>query len=246
MKLPRLHPAPFIGLLTVIAVLALFNAQLIAAYASMWTQPTVQPIAPEKVVAARPSENPAKQSKAHPAVPQKPLVLMPSAGIKAPVVYDVTSVAETDVQRGLQRGVLHFGDTALPGEKGNAVFVGHSSGQPWAPGDYKFVFTMLQRLKAGDKIQLTHQGELYVYQVTEKTIVVPSNISVLEPTDTPTATFITCWPVGVNAKRLVVKSELVSDNVQSRSSASDRAAMGAESSLPGAAYGAGEALRERF
>lgn len=239
MKFPRLHPAPFVGLAVMVSMLGLFNAQLIAAHTFIWTQPTAEEI---RIEAPKPAE-PAKKQ---PSVPKNPLVVMPKAGIKAPVVYGMASTAATDVQRALERGVLHFGGSALPGHAGNAVYVGHSSGQPWAPGNYKFVFTMLYKLNPGDRVQLAYKGELYVYRVTEKIVVDPIDVSVLEQTETATATFITCWPVGLNAQRMVIKSELINRQPKQSSKATPQGAPELQDSLPGGAYDAIEALQERF
>lgn len=237
----HIHPAPIVGVIVTASIFGLFNAQLISAYATRLTQqPHSGPVKIEQII---PTDKTAAEKK----VPLEPIVTMPSAGITAPVVYDMESTLDADVQRALENGVLHFGDSALPGERGNAVFVGHSSGQPWAPGDYKFVFTMLDRLQPGHQVQLNHGTERYIYEVTEKVIVDPIDVSVLEQTDGATATFITCWPVGMNAQRLVVKAKLVSHEAQAPQETNARnAAPELQSGLPGSAYSALEALQERL
>lgn len=229
--------APFVGVFVMLAVLGLMNAQVVTAYAYLWTQPATSVDVPERAVTT-------KKKQGHPANTKEPLVIMPAAGIEAPAVYGMDSVQEADVQRALERGVLHFGGSALPGERGNAVFVGHSSGQPWAPGEYKFVFTMLQRLEPGDKVQLAYKGELYTYKVTEKNVVDPRDVSVLDESREATATFITCWPVGVNAQRLVVTAKLISHDPRERSNV--HGAPELEDVLPGDGYTAIEAVRERL
>ena len=90
---------------------------------------------------------------------------IPSIDAKAPWV-DEPSTAEWAVQLALRKGVDHYGTTANPGEIGNSVIVGHSSGQLWAPGDYKFVFTLLDKVKAGDDVTLDYKATHYVYKVT--------------------------------------------------------------------------------
>lgn len=229
--------APFIGVAVTVAIFAFFNAQLIAAYVVMWTQPP----ATDYAIAASVSESDKKAPDE--TVSEDPLLIVPGAGIRAPVVYGVTSTAEADVQRGLEKGVLHFGNSALPGEIGNAIFAGHSSGQPWAPGDYKFVFTQLNRLEPGARVQLAHNGTAYTYAVTVKTIVAPDDVSVLKQTEAATATFITCWPLGVNAKRLIVKAKLVSHEPRQRASA---APLTSEPELPGNPYSATQSLQQRL
>lgn len=233
--------APFIGIFVMLAILGLLNAQVIAAYAHIWTQPEVTATVQATKAVAHDSEQ-----RSRPAESDEPIVMMPSAGITAPVVYGMDSIAEVDVQKALEQGVLHFGGSALPGERGNAVFIGHSSGQPWAPGDYKFVFTMLQRLQAGDTVELAHEGELYQYEVTETMIVEPTDVSVLDETNDATATFITCWPVGLNAQRMVVKTKLVSHQPRDASTDERRGAPELQGALPGDGYSAAEAVGERL
>ena len=233
--------APFIGIFVMLAILGLLNAQVIAAYAHIWTQPEITAtVQPTKAVAHD------SEQYSRPAQTDDPMIFMPSAGITAPVVYGMESIVEDDVQKALEQGVLHFGGSALPGERGNAVFIGHSSGQPWAPGDYKFVFTMLQRLQAGDTIDLAHEGELYQYRVTETVIVEPTDVSVLDETNEATATFITCWPVGLNAQRMVVKATLVSHEARESSKSERRGAPDLQGALPGDGYSAAEAVGERL
>lgn len=240
MKAFRISAAPLAGIAVALSVLALLNAQLIGAYAVMVIQP-----APQEVSLEPPNPN-GRKGTSRPAISKEPLIAMPAAGIKAPVVYGVESTLDADVQRGLERGILHFGDSALPGEAGNAVYVGHSSGQPWAPGDYKFVFSMLYRLNPGDKIQLAYDGELYIYEVTEKVIVEPTDVSVLKQSEAATATFITCWPIGVNAQRMVIKSKLISHEARKRTTNSSQGAQAPAGGLPGSAYSATEALQQRL
>jgi LPXTG-site transpeptidase (sortase) family protein len=234
----RQNLAPFVGLGVMGMILLLFNAQLITANILMWVAPPVPVLAIEEheptTEAPRENQN----------IPKDPLIVMPTAGIKAPVVYGMNSIAEDDIQRALQDGVLHFGGTPLPGEAGNSVFVGHSSGAPWAPGDYKFVFMTLNQLEAGDKVQLAYEGELYIYEVMGKKVVNPTDVSVLEQTPEATATFITCWPIGTNAQRVVIKTKLVSHEPRERSSL--QGAPELNRGLPGNSYNPARALQEQF
>jgi sortase A len=119
-------------------------------------------------------------------------------------------VDEPSVQKALERGVLHFANTSLPGTKGNMVLVGHSSNSVWEPGDYKFVFALLDRLDAGDKIYVTFEGQRFTFIVNGEKVVSPSDVSVLSQTQKPTITLITCTPVGTAISRLVITAEQTS------------------------------------
>lgn len=134
-------------------------------------------------------------------------ITIPAIHITAPIIFDEPSQAEWKIQLALRRGVVHYGDTAVPGQNGNIVIVGHSSGQAWAPGDYKWIFTLLNKLHAGDQIEIAYQGIPHVYEVTGTTIVSPTDLSVTTQTPGPTLTLITCTPVGTSTNRLVVHAK---------------------------------------
>ncbi len=139
-----------------------------------------------------------------------PTITIPKINVEVPVVYDVESIEEKDIQKGLEKGVVHYATTSNPGEKGNVVIVGHSSNNLFNSGKYKFAFVLLNRLEVGDTFSLTKNGKRYVYKIYEKKIVKPTDVSVLEKTSrTATATLITCDPPGTTINRLVIHAEQI-------------------------------------
>lgn len=145
------------------------------------------------------------------AVSAAPTISIPKINVNAPVVYE-QSIAENDILTALQNGIVHYGTTPAPGQGGNAVFVGHSSNDWWEPGNYKFVFVLLDKLVVGDKFSLNYQSRQYVYQVTGVSVVAPTDVGVLAPTTQPSVTLITCTPPGTSWKRLVVTANQISPN----------------------------------
>lgn len=140
-------------------------------------------------------------------------IIIPKINVEIPVVYDEPSIKEAAVQKALERGVVHYANTPNPGEKGNAVIVGHSSNNILNQGKYKFAFVLLKQLEPGDTVMLTKNGKRYVYKVYEKKIVRPTEVSVLGTTSKPaTLTLITCDPPGTSINRLVVVAEQISPN----------------------------------
>lgn len=111
---------------------------------------------------------------------------------------------EKDMQEALKDGVIHYPGTSLPGQHGNIVITGHSSYFPWDPGRFKDVFALLHQLKIGDKIVIYYNQEKYIYEVTEKKVVKPTEINILKQTPDDKLTLITCTPVGTNLNRLIV------------------------------------------
>lgn len=151
-------------------------------------------------------------------------VIIPKINVEVPVVYDVPSISEKDLQGALERGVVHYPQSPVPGQNGNVVIVGHSSNNIFNKGKYKFAFVLLSRMQEGDTFMLNYGGQRYIYKIYSKKIVSPTEVSVLGPTDRPaTATLITCDPPGTALHRLVLIGEQISPapakNVASTASA---------------------------
>lgn len=187
---------PLLGVLVTVGVLGLINGQWISAqlYYRFSKPDAAQTV---QVSSLQLDPNAA------------PEISIPAISVKAPVIFE-PSYQESQVQIALRRGVVKFATTADPGQAGNVVIFGHSSGQPWAPGDYKFIFTNLDKLRPGDKIYVDYKGQRYIYQMSGSRVVLPEEVSVLNPTESPTLTLITCTPVGTSQKRLVVRAEQIS------------------------------------
>lgn len=103
----------------------------------------------------------------------------------------------------LKRGPGHLPDTALPGSRGNCVIAGHRDTQ----------FRILRNVEIGEEISVESQGRTYVYRVTDRRVVAPTDTRSLDHTPKPTLTLVTCYPfyyVGPAPKRFIVRAELVS------------------------------------
>lgn len=155
------------------------------------------------------------------AVGGEPRLIIPKINVELPVIYDVKTVQEDDVQAGLERGVVHYITTSNPGEKGNGAIFGHSSNNILNKGKYKFAFVLLSRLEDGDTFYIEKDGIRYVYRIFKKEVVKPSQVDVLHnvPGKTSTMALITCDPPGTTINRLVVWGEQISpdpvDNIAS-------------------------------
>ena len=106
----------------------------------------------------------------------------------------------------LNRGAGRIKGTAWIDSPGNLGIAGHRDG----------FFRVLKDIELGDSIDmLTFQGKTE-FVVSSITIVDPTDVSVLAPTDDATITLVTCYPfyfVGHAPKRYIVKGELVSNQV---------------------------------
>ena len=100
-------------------------------------------------------------STASTAVGTNPEVIIPKINVEIPVIYGMNTVEESAVETALESGVVHYASTPSPGEKGNAVFFGHSSNNILNKGKYKFAFVLLHQLQIGDTFMLTKDGKRY-------------------------------------------------------------------------------------
>jgi sortase A len=138
-------------------------------------------------------------------------IIIPKINLEVPVVFDMDTVAETEVQKALEGGVVHYASTPNPGEQGNSSIVGHSSNNILNSGKYKFAFVLLKRLEAEDTFFVQKDGIRYTYKVYKKEIVSPDNVAVLGTQDRPnTMTLITCDPPGTSLNRLIIVGEQIS------------------------------------
>jgi len=137
-------------------------------------------------------------------VPEGTYLKIPKIKVYAPILFPKAN-DEATIQKYLQKGLVHYYGTAQPGEVGNTFITGHSSNFWWIEGKYNYVFVNLDKLVTNDEVIIYHQGNKYVYQVTGKVTVSPSDTSVLAQTDIPTLSLMTCTPPGTNWKRLIVK-----------------------------------------
>ena len=103
----------------------------------------------------------------------------------------------------VDHGPGHWPGSARPGQIGNAVFAGHRV-------THTHPFLDLDQLAPGDKVIFDMPHGVYTYAITSITIVLPTAISITDPTHTPTMTLFACNPKHSAAQRIVVKGRLVS------------------------------------
>jgi len=135
-------------------------------------------------------------------------IYIPTISIDAPIIWMVQNNAE-ETGTALQNGVIHLAGTATPGTIGNVFITGHSSNYAWAPGKYKSVFALLNKLSVGDVIYLKYHNSIFEYKVYEQTIIKPSDTSVLDQGDKSKLTVMTCTPVGTSLNRLIIKANQI-------------------------------------
>lgn len=133
--------------------------------------------------------------------------------ISAPMLWS-KSADENSQLEDLKSGVAHFPKTAAPGQPGNMIVSGHSSNYVWVKGDYNYIFKDLNNLEKGDvitikTIQQNGRVIIFHYSVADKFVATPDDHRIFENTQDPTLTLSTCWPLGTNFRRLIVKADLL-------------------------------------
>jgi len=130
-------------------------------------------------------------------------------GISAPLIL----VADkSQIQKGLDRGVVLFPEAALPGQPGQTIVLGHSAPPHWPRIKYNHIFNRISELKENDEIILYFEHKKYQYFVQTKLFLkkgekLPEgdltnfeNMLIL----------ISCWPPETGAKRIAVIAKIVS------------------------------------
>lgn len=116
-------------------------------------------------------------------------------GIEAPV-YEGTS------EQVLDSGIGRVEGTAKFSEKGNVGIAAHRDG----------IFRGLKDIQTGDEIRVATLKQDLLYKVVGTEIVSPTDVHVLDPTETSRITLITCYPfyfVGSAPQRFIVYADIV-------------------------------------
>lgn len=128
-----------------------------------------------------------------------PRLIIPKIGVNMPII-----VGETSEKKALAKGAWLIPGTAEPGSGGynNTVISAHR--YLYTSGPRTFFF--LDKLEEGDNIYISWKGKDFVYTVTDKQIVSPSTVSILQKTQLPVLTLFTCHPVYSTKERLVIRA----------------------------------------
>lgn len=130
-----------------------------------------------------------------PSTPLATRLQVPAIQVDAPIV-------QGDGWEQLKQGVGQHLGTGAPGTPGNVVLSAHND-------VYGKIFRHLNQLQIGDEILLFNGVTTFRYLVDWKKIVRPGRVDLMQPTDYPSVTLISCYPYGVDTHRIVVTARLI-------------------------------------
>lgn len=194
----------FIGyfLITFIVVFSILNSRFVSAQVSFWFR---QDELKKGTVSA-------EKEKLLPLTDDDFYLSIPTLDVSAPVVLE-KSTDQNKIFDRLEEGVVHYGSSPLPGQKGASIILGHSSAYPWYKGKYGSVFALLGRLKTGDVIKIQNGDKILNYKVSQSLVFYPfskdKRLEQLEKSDKSSIILVSCWPVGTNYRRIAIRADLI-------------------------------------
>ena len=129
--------------------------------------------------------------------------------ITLPTLHLSWAIYEGTTDKQLARGVGHFRQSVLPGEKNNAVLSGHRT----------TVFNRLGQLHKADQIFVKTTAGVFTYRVRSFSIVKRTSRKVIVRTKTAVLTLTTCWPfdhIGTTTQAFIVRADLVASKLAVR------------------------------
>lgn len=111
-------------------------------------------------------------------------------------------IVQGDGWEQLKKGVGQHIGSANPGQPGNMVLTAHND-------IFGELFRHLDRLRPGNPIKVSTSTREFTYIVTGIRVIAPTDVGVMDHTDKPTITLISCYPYLVDSQRIVVFGELV-------------------------------------
>ncbi len=118
------------------------------------------------------------------------------------VSHPLDPFSEDGLLAPLSEGLGHL--FSYPGNDGKMMIYGHSSNWPWDRSEFARAFRQVNRLTVGDRVYITFDGKLYVYEVTGNQIVSAKDTSSFDDTGREELILYTCWPPDSTQERFLV------------------------------------------
>ncbi len=132
-------------------------------------------------------------------------IVIPKIRANAKVVPNIDPFNSSTYQFALTKGVAHAKGSSFPDSDGNVFLFSHSSVNFYEALKYNSIFYLLDKLEKGDQIQIYYKNKEHKYNVYDKKLVDPRDISYLtKNSSNKTLTLMTCWPPGTTFQRLLI------------------------------------------
>lgn len=127
-------------------------------------------------------------------------------GIIAPLV--IPDGSDPTLKTELNNGVVYFPESAIFGQSGQSIILGHSAPLNWPKIKYDWVFNDLSKLEIGDEIVVYFNNQKYTYKVI-KNYIISKGEDLIGGNSKNTLVLMSCWPPGKDYKRVAVEAEIV-------------------------------------
>ncbi len=131
-------------------------------------------------------------------------LIISKIGVNIPIVEN------KDEKIGLNKGAWRVSDSSTPDKGGNTVLTGHRF--KYLPPS-NLTFYLFNKLEKDDIVSVLWNGKTYYYRIKESRIVPATEVSVMKDTKDSILTMFTCDPVYSTKNRLVIKSDLIYENI---------------------------------
>ncbi|MBI3332288.1 sortase [Candidatus Peregrinibacteria bacterium] len=129
-------------------------------------------------------------------------ITIPALGIKDLLItHPADPFTSNGMLAPLKSGVGHL--FSYPGNGGKILIYGHSSGYPWDVSKFTKIFRTVNKLNRGDKVYVTYNGNLYVYEVSYENAVPAKDTSAFSGAGEELILY-TCWPPDSISQRYLI------------------------------------------
>lgn len=119
-------------------------------------------------------------------------ITIPSLGIRDLLItHPGDPFSSQGILAPLKSGVGHL--FSYPGAGGKVLVYGHSSGYPWDVSHFTKIFRQVNRLNRGDRVYVTYNRNLYIYEVSYEEAIPASDTSRYSGNGEELILY-TCWP----------------------------------------------------
>ncbi|MBN1263493.1 MAG: sortase [Candidatus Pacebacteria bacterium] len=134
-------------------------------------------------------------------------IVITRLGINRKITPEVNLYDPQKLAGALRGGPAHAGLSALPGEFGAVLLVGHPLDSFFNFAHFNPDFYLIDKLVIGDEIVIFYHGFEYVYRVTKKELVPSNYLDFFDPGEEDKLVLVSGFPPGMALKYRVVEAE---------------------------------------